>query len=91
MVLHIFLKEEFVNGEPSDIDFGDPNAVMLRGQKTVNEYNVETNESRKIDILFTRYVVQGDNNTWHMLTIQTDLNSTNLELYKQILSTFSFK
>ncbi len=71
-------KEEFSNGIKSDIDFGDPEAVMMKGNKTISGK----------EVVYTRYVFNGGDDLWHMFTIETDSNSTNLDLYKQILSTF---
>lgn len=72
------LKAEYTNGVPSDINFVDQSAVMLEGQKEI--------AGKKIK--YSRYVINGEDSLWYMFTIQTDQDSTNLDLYKHILSTF---
>lgn len=87
-------KDEYENGVKSDLDFGRDDAVMLNRQQTINIHDAQTGTTNKEQIFYTRYVIPVGEfravKSWFMFTIQTDLGFTNLDLYKQILSTFKF-
>jgi len=69
----VTFKTDYAKAKPSDIDFGLPNAVVAEGLgQRGNKY--------------TRYLVRKDTNLY-ILSIYTDSQNTNFEVYKNILKT----
>jgi hypothetical protein len=69
----VTFKADYLKAKPSDIDFGLPNAVMSEG---IGQRGIK----------YTRYLVRKEN-TLYILSIYTDAQNTNFDVYKNIIKT----